>query len=146
MDAGFGFAKLGEDGRGAFARLGCKLRFLKDFENRAEGAMFLLVLGLDLDIGSGHAVFPHFFGGELPTGDLQAAQFGAEVFDVAAGVHQSAERHVAANARKTIEISEFHGMPPCEEDFPLKNLSARYKLILSAQRRSVKRARRSSCL
>jgi hypothetical protein len=36
------------------------------------------------------------------------------MFDVAAGVNQSAERHVAANARKTIEISEFHGMPPRE--------------------------------
>jgi len=88
--------------------------------------MLLLVFSLDLDIGGGHAVFPNFFGGELPSGDLQATEFGAEAFQVAPGVNQGAERHVAANARKTVEISEFHGMPPRGWDFRLKNLSAGY--------------------
>jgi len=114
VDAGFGFAKFCEDRGGAFAHLGCELRLLQDFEDRAERAMLLLVFGVDLDVGGGHAVLPDFFGGEFPAGDLQAAQFGAEEFHAAAGVHQGAKRHVTANARKTIKISEFHGMPPRE--------------------------------
>jgi hypothetical protein len=63
------------------------------------------------------------------------------VFHVAAGVNQGAERHVAANARKTIEISEFHGMPPCGWDSRLKRLSAGCRLILSAEGKGVKRER-----
>src|SRR5260370_11423245 len=114
VDAGFGFAKFREDRGGVFAHLGRKLRFLKDFENRAEGAMLLLILRLHFDVGGGHAVFPDFFGGELPARDLEAAQFRAEMFQVTASVDQSAERHVTANARKTIEISKFHGIPPRE--------------------------------
>ncbi len=98
VDAGFGFAELDENRRGAVTNLGRKLRFLKNFENRAERAMLRLVFGLDLDVGGSHAVFPHFFGDEVPTGNLEAAEFGAEMFDVTAGVHQGAERHVAANA------------------------------------------------
>src|SRR5260370_27097298 len=76
--------------------------------------MFRLIFGLDLDVGCGHAVLPNFLGGKLPAGDLQDPQFGAEKFDVAAGVEQSAERHVTADARKTIKIGEFHGNPPRE--------------------------------
>src|SRR6266849_2183270 len=76
--------------------------------------MLRLIFCLHLDVGGGHAVFPDFFGGEFPSGDLEAAEFRAEMFHVAAGVNQGAKRHVAANARKTIEISEFHGMPPRE--------------------------------
>ena len=104
--------------------------------------MFLLLLGLDLDVGGGHAVFPDFFGGELPPRDLQAAESGAEVFHVAAGVNQGTERHVAANTRKTIEIGEFHGMPPCGWDCRLESLSAGCRLILSAESKGVKLERR----
>src|ERR1700732_3736555 len=34
------------------------------------------------------------------------------MLQVAAGIEQRAESHVAANARKTIKISEFHGSTP----------------------------------
>src|SRR6266403_3810066 len=104
--------------------------------------MLLLVLGLDLDVGGGHAIFPDFFDGELPSGELQAAEFSAEILHIAAGVNQGAERHVAANARKTVEISEFHGMLPCAPDCRLKRLSAGCRLILSAEGKGVKRGRR----
>src|SRR5258708_38290167 len=76
--------------------------------------MLGMILSLDLDVGGGHTVFPDFFGGEVPPWDLEAAQLGAEMLQIAAGVNQGAERHVTANARKTIEIGEFHGNPPRE--------------------------------
>ena len=132
VDAGFGFAKLDENFCGAVTHLGGELRFQEDFEDRVERAMFLLVFGLDLHMGGGHAVFPDFFGGELPAGDPETAQFGAEEFHVAAGINEGAERHVTANARKTVEISEFHGMPPSGWDCRPKHLSAGCRLILSA--------------
>ncbi len=77
--------------------------------------MLRLIFGLHLNVGSSHAIFPDFFGGKLPPRDLEATQFGAEVFHVAAGIDQRAERHVTANARETIEISEFHGSSPPQE-------------------------------
>src|SRR5260370_27512586 len=129
-----------EDRGGGVAHLGCELRLLQDFEDRAERAMLLLVFGVDLEVGGGHAVLPDFFGAEFPAGDLQAAQFGAEEFHAAAGVHQGAKRHVTANTRKTIKISEFHGMPPCGWERRLKGLSAGCRLILSAEAGCVKRA------
>src|SRR5713226_8238696 len=89
--------------------LGSELRFLQDFEDRVERAMLRLIFGFDLDVGGSHAVFPDFFSGKLPARNLKAKELGA-----AAGVNQGAERHVTANARKTIKISEFHGMPPRE--------------------------------
>src|SRR5216684_7596565 len=103
--------------------------------------MLRLIFGLHLNVGSSHAIFPDFFGGKLPARDVQATQFGAEVFHVAAGIDQRAERHVTANARETIEISEFHGMPPRGWDCRLKRLSAGCRLILSAETECVKRAR-----
>src|SRR6267143_3424842 len=102
--------------------------------------MLGLILGLHLDVGGGHAVFPDLLGSKLPPGDLKGAQFRAEMFHIAAGVHQGAERHVTANARKTIKISEFHGTPPCGWDCRLKGLSAGCRLILSAEAGCVKRA------
>ena len=86
VDASFGFAKFCEDRAGAFAHLRSELRFLQEFEDGAERPMLLLVFGLDLDVGGGHAVLPDFFGGELPAGDLEATQLEAEVLHVAAGV------------------------------------------------------------
>src|SRR6267154_1714776 len=103
--------------------------------------MLRLIFLLHFDVGGGHAIFPDLFGRKLPAGDLEASQFGAEVFDAAACVNQRAERHVAANARKTIEISEFHGMPPRGWDCRLKRLSAGCRLILSAGAECVKRAK-----
>ena len=111
VDMGFGFAELDENFRGAVAYFRSELRFLQDVEDRAERAVLLLIFGLDLNAGGGHAVLPDFIGVKFPARDLQAAKSGAEVFQVAAGVNQSAKRHVAANARKTIKIGEFHGMP-----------------------------------
>src|SRR6266478_5166799 len=129
VDAGFGFAQFREDRGASFAHLGRELRLLQNIEDRAERTMLLLVFGLDLDIGGGHAVFPDFFGGELPARDLEAAEFGAELFHATASVYQSAKRHVAANARKTIEISEFHGMPPRELPALLKSRWRRFDSI-----------------
>src|SRR5258708_11110726 len=139
MDKGFAFAELRENDAGAFAHQRSELRFLQDLEDRAQRQMLGLIYRLRLDVGSGHAVLPNFFGGKLPARHLQAAQFGAKVVDVAAGVNQSAERHVTANSRKTIKISDFHGMLlPRERDSVMKSLSAGSKLILSAQTRRVK--------
>ena len=74
--------------------------------------MLGFIFSLHLDVSCGHAVLPDFFGGQLPSGHLQAAQLGTKMVQGTAGVHQRAERHVPANARKTIKISEFHGIPP----------------------------------
>jgi hypothetical protein len=56
---------------------------------------------------------------------------------VAAGVNQCAERHVAADTRKTVEIGEFHGMPPRE--LPVRSSPVGEELIVSAEAKSVKR-------
>ena len=132
MDSGFSFAELDKNFRSAVAYVRRELRFLQNLENCAGRAVLRLIFGLDLDAGGGHAVFPDFFGGELPAGDPETAQFGAEEFHVAAGINEGAERHVTANARKTVEISEFHGMPPSGWDCRPKHLSAGCRLILSA--------------
>jgi hypothetical protein len=60
--------------------------------------------------------------------------------DVAASVHQGAERHVATNARKAVEISEFHGMPPRE--LPVRSSPVGEELIVSAEAEGVKRGER----
>src|SRR6266403_1071088 len=133
VNAGFGFAQFFEDSGSALAHLRSEPRFFEDFEDRTEGAMLGLILCFDFDVGGGHAVLPDFFGGEM--------------LNVAAGVNQGTESHVAANARKTIEISEFHGGNRSAVGLHcLLGLSAGYKLILSTQRRSVKRTGLSSCL
>src|SRR6267154_753445 len=147
VNAGFGFAQFFEDSGSALAHLRSEPRFFEDFEDRTEGAMLGLILCFDFDVGGGHAGLPDFFGGESPARDLQAAQFGAEMHNVAAGVNQGTESHVAANARKTIEISEFHGGNRSAVGLHcLLGLSAGYKLILSTQRKTVKRPGHSCCL
>jgi len=52
--------------------------------------MLGLIFRLDFDISGGHAVLPDFFGGEMPAGDLQSLQAGAEMIDGEAGVDQGA--------------------------------------------------------
>ena len=88
-----------------------ELRLLQNFQNGAERAVLGLIFGRDLDVGRSHAVLPDLFGREIPTGDTEAAELGAKMFEVAAGVNERTKGHVAANARKTVKISEFHGMP-----------------------------------
>jgi len=99
VDAGFSFAKFCEDRGGTFAHLGCELRLLQDFENRAERAILLLVFGVDLDVGAAMPFFQTFSALSSQPG-LAGAQFGAEEFHAAAGVHQGAKRHVAADTEK----------------------------------------------
>jgi hypothetical protein len=60
--------------------------------------MLLLVFRLDANVCGGHAVFPDFFGKQVPAIDLQTAEFGTEMFDVAAGIDERAERHVSTYA------------------------------------------------
>src|SRR5216684_4345523 len=74
--------------------------------------MLLLVFRFYAHARRGHAVFPYFFGGQFPSRDLQAAQLRAEVREVTARVEERAESHVAADARETIKIREFHGHTP----------------------------------
>src|SRR5215470_13897153 len=105
--------------------------------------MFLLVFCLHLDVRRGHSIFPKLLGGKLPTGNLKSAKFRAEMLDRAAGIDQRTERHVAANARKTIKIREFHReKPPHGRTSSSNCLSAGFRLILSAQTISVKPRRR----
>ena len=103
--------------------------------------MLRLIFCLHLNVGGGHAVLPNSFGRKSPARDPEAAQFSAKLFLVTAGIDQRAKGHVTANAGKTVEIGEFHGMPPCGWDCCLKRLSARCRLILSAEREGVKRWR-----
>ncbi len=70
---GFGFAEFAEDGGGAGFYVCVKRRFFDDGENCGEGAVRLRVFGSDDGVGGGHAVFPNFFGGELPAGSWSEA-------------------------------------------------------------------------
>src|SRR5215470_9644442 len=101
--------------------------------------MLLLIFGLDLDVSGRHSVLPNFLRRKLPAGNLQGAEFRAQMLNGTAGIDQSAEGHVAADARKTVKIRKFHGMAAERWDFQASNcLSAGCKLILSAQPKSVK--------
>src|SRR6266851_7083194 len=88
VDAGFGFAELDEDFGGAVTNLGSELRLLHNLKNRTKRTMLGLIFCFDFDVGGGHTVFPDFFGRELPSRDLEASEFGAEVLHVAARVNQ----------------------------------------------------------
>src|SRR5256885_8851092 len=70
--------------------------------------MFALVFGLHFHVRGRHAVLPDFFGRDLPSGNVEAAQLFAQVIEREASVDQSAERHVAADSAKAIKISKFH--------------------------------------
>src|SRR2546423_13559344 len=98
MDARFGFPEFLKNGGGAFASLRGELRIAQDFENRAERTMLLLIFGFYAHIRGGHAIFPDLFGRQLPAGDLQPAQIGAELLEIAAGIDERAESHVSADA------------------------------------------------
>src|SRR6266851_3867867 len=101
--------------------------------------MFLLVFGLHARARGGHAVLPYFFGGQFPSRHLQAAQLLAQTHEIAAGVEQRAESHVAADARKAIKICEFHGStPPRGNVRPARNVSDGSISIVSAALRGVK--------
>ena len=93
--------------------------------------MLALVFSCHADKGGGHTIFPDFFGGNRPSGDLQAGQIRTQELQIAARVDQRAEDHIAADAAKTIEVSKFRHKPH-------EQLTKCSLLILSAAQNSVK--------
>src|SRR5579864_2573193 len=79
--------------------------------------MLLLILRLYLNVGRRHAILPDFLGRDFPSGDFETVKLRAKMLDGAARIHQGAEGHVAASARETIEISQFHGKTAERWDF-----------------------------
>src|SRR6516164_8025853 len=71
--------------------------------------MLLPVLRPHRDGSRGHSVLPNFSGREFPARNLQAAKFRTQMLDRAARIHQGPKCHVAADAGKTVKISQFHG-------------------------------------
>src|SRR5580704_16710514 len=106
--------------------------------------MLLLILGFDASKGRRHAVLPHFFGGQLPSRNLQTPQLASQVLEVAARVQERAESHVAADARKAVKIRQFHGSTSQSWQSrdtafrPARNVSDGSISILSAAPRGVK--------
>ncbi len=108
VNGGFRFAQFSENRGGTvFYRRG-QFRFVKNVENCGERAMRVGVLGGDFDVRGGHAIFPNFFGGDLPARDVEALEFSAQEIDGDTRIDQGAEGHVAADAAETIEVGEFH--------------------------------------
>ena len=103
--------------------------------------MLLLIFADHLYVGCGHAIFPDFLGGERPAGNVQGLQFGAQIFNRAAGVDQSAEGHVSADSAKTVKIGQFHsGPPPCDGAGTAKKCCGAGETIVSAASGRVKPA------
>src|SRR5260370_41908662 len=64
---------------------------------------------------------------------MQAAQLFPQMLWIAAGIQQRAKSHVAADARKAIKISEFHGStPPRGRAKTARNVSDGSNSIVSA--------------
>ena len=59
--------------------------------------MLGLVFGLNADESRRHAVLPDLFRRDRPTRNLQCLQAGPEHVQIAAGVNQCAECHVATD-------------------------------------------------
>src|SRR5260221_13222867 len=70
------------------------------------------VLRADFREGCSHAVFPDFFGGRLPAGEVQELQFRAKMSNGDTRVQKGAEGHITADAAETVEIGAFHGLKP----------------------------------
>src|SRR5215472_8816717 len=107
--------------------------------------MLLPVLRPHRDGGGGHSVLPNLSGRKFPTRNREAAKFRPQVLDRATRIHQGPKCHVAADAGKTVKISQFHRKKPPTGGTSSRNCrSVGFQLILSAAKLSVKLPSRRS--
>src|ERR1700733_7809032 len=71
-------------------------------------AVLLLLGEIDAEFGGGHAFTLGFEEAEC-SAELEALEGGFEGVPIGAGVEEGADGHVAADARKDVEIAEGHG-------------------------------------
>ncbi len=88
--------------------------------------MLGLAFSCNADERGGHAVFPDFFGGDGPAGNLQAFQTRTQQGQVTTGVDECAERHVSADPAKTVKIGKFcHASQTRNESFLVDTIGGR---------------------
>jgi len=74
--------------------------------------MGMLGLVLDADLRRPEAFAFYFIANELARGELELFDSDPEPAEINAGIDQSAESHIAADAAQAIEIRNLHAGPP----------------------------------
>ena len=104
----FGFGQTLKDGEGVGFGSGRQFPALDDLFDVRQVAVLLLLGEIDAKFGGGHALALGF--GETKCGvELQALKRGFDGWPIRAGIEQSADSHIAADARKDVEIAKEHG-------------------------------------
>src|SRR5579863_8673485 len=117
VDFSFGFAKAAEDFGGVFGGARSESSLVDHFQNVGKMTMMVLLTDFDGDLGGMNGLARDFLRGNFPGIEAELAEFGFETREFEAGVDESAEHHVSADAGKTIEVNKFHffvfGEPGC---------------------------------
>jgi len=109
VDFGLGLGEAQEDAFGVFFYVGSEVGFVDDFVDVGQVAVALGGKpGLDVEVGGGDALLFYFFYDEFVAVDRQFGQFTAQQVLGQAEVEEGAEKHVAADAAKAVEIKGAH--------------------------------------
>ena len=110
VDLGLGLGQLLEDAFGQIFLAGSERAAVDHGRDVVQVAVFVLGLVLDRDLRGAEAFLFDFRADESAAGEAQGIDAGLDGGEFGAGVDEGAERHVAADSARTIEIGNSHGI------------------------------------
>ncbi len=108
MDLGFGLRQPGEDPPGQLLGFWTNLAGIDQDQDVVQVPVDVLRLELDADLGGAEALLADLLGDQPHSRQAQRVDRVVEDRQIDSGVDQGAEHHVAADARSTVQVGQFH--------------------------------------